>query len=145
MAKLDAFFKLMVDQGASDLHLVSGSQPILRVNGELQRVRYALLESDDLKKMLYEVAPEYKIKQFEETGDIDFAYEIPGLARYRANYFVQKYGVAAVFRQIPDTILTVEQLGLPPSPQQTADVSQRSRAGDWPNRERQIDDPGSPG
>jgi twitching motility protein PilT len=63
--------------------------------------------------MLYEVAPEYKIKQFEETGDIDFAYEIPGLARYRANYFVQKFGVAAVFRQIPDTILTVEQLGLP--------------------------------
>jgi twitching motility protein PilT len=63
--------------------------------------------------MLYEVAPEYKIKQFEESGDIDFAYEIPGLARYRANYFVQKYGVAAVFRQIPDTILTVEQLGLP--------------------------------
>jgi twitching motility protein PilT len=59
------------------------------------------------------VAPEYKIKQFEETGDIDFAYEIPGLARYRANYFVQKFGVAAVFRQIPDTILTVEQLGLP--------------------------------
>jgi len=72
------------------------------------------LESDDLKKMLYEVAPEYKIKQFEETGDVDFAYEIPGLARYRANYFVQKYGVGAVFRQIPDTILTVEQLGLPP-------------------------------
>ena len=113
MAKLDAFFKLMVDQGASDLHLVSGSQPILRVSGELQRVRYGVLESDDLKKMLYEVAPEYKIKQFEETGDVDFAYEIPGLARYRANYFVQKYGVAAVFRQIPDTILTVEQLGLP--------------------------------
>ena len=113
MAKLDAFFKLMVDQGASDLHLVSGSQPILRVSGELQRVRYAILESDDLKKMLYEVAPEYKIKQFEETGDVDFAYEIPGLARYRANYFVQKYGVAAVFRQIPDTILTAEQLGLP--------------------------------
>ena len=59
------------------MHLVSGSQPILRVNGELQRVQYALLENDDLKKMLYEVAPEYKIKQFEETGDIDFAYEDP--------------------------------------------------------------------
>jgi len=114
MAKLDSFFKLMVDQGASDLHLVSGSQPILRVNGELQRVRYTTLENDDLRKMLYELAPEYKIKQFEEMGDIDFAYEIPGLARYRANYFVQKYGVGAVFRQIPDTILTVEQLGLPP-------------------------------
>ena len=114
MAKLDAFFKLMVDQGASDLHLVSGSQPILRVHGELQRIRYHILESDDLKKMLYEVVPEHKIKLFEETGDIDFAYEIPGLARFRANYFVQKYGVAAVFRQIPDTILSTEQLGLPP-------------------------------
>jgi twitching motility protein PilT len=114
MAKLDAFFKLMVDQGASDLHLVSGSQPILRVHGELQRVRYSVLENDDLKKMLYEVAPEHKIKVFEETGDVDFAYEMPGLARYRANYFIQKYGVGAVFRQIPDTILTVEQLGLPP-------------------------------
>src|SRR5918996_2152303 len=114
MAKLDAFFKLMVDQGASDLHLTTGSQPILRVSGELQRIRYQLLESDDLKKMLYEITPEYKIKEFEETGDVDFAYEIPGLARYRANFCVQKYGVAAVFRQIPDTILTVEQIGLPP-------------------------------
>jgi twitching motility protein PilT len=77
-------------------------------------VRFAVLDNDELKKMLYEVAPEHKIKVFEETGDVDFAYEIPGLARYRANYFVQKYGVAAVFRQIPDTILSVEQLGLPP-------------------------------
>jgi twitching motility protein PilT len=113
MAKLDAFFKLMVEQGASDLHLTSGSQPILRVSGELQRIRYQTLENDDLKKMLYEITTEYKVKEFEETGDIDFAYEIPGLSRYRANFFVQTNGVAAVFRQIPDTILTTEQLGLP--------------------------------
>jgi twitching motility protein PilT len=113
MAKLDAFFKLMVEQGASDLHLASGSQPILRVGGELQRIRYQTLENDDLKKMLYEITTEYKVKEFEETGDIDFAYEIPGLSRYRANFFVQTNGVAAVFRQIPDTILTTEQLGLP--------------------------------
>jgi twitching motility protein PilT len=63
--------------------------------------------------MLYEITTEYKVKEFEETGDIDFAYEIPGLSRYRANFFVQTNGVAAVFRQIPDTILTTEQLGLP--------------------------------
>jgi len=113
MAKLDAFFKLMVEQGASDLHLTSGSQPILRVGGELQRIRYQTLENDDLKKMLYEITTEYKVKEFEETGDIDFAYEIPGLSRYRANFFVQTNGVAAVFRQIPDTILSTEQLGLP--------------------------------
>ena len=64
--------------------------------------------------MLYEIAPEYKVKIFEETGDVDFGYEIPGMARFRANFFNQKYGVAAVFRQIPSTILTTEQLGLPP-------------------------------
>jgi len=64
--------------------------------------------------MLYEIAPEDKVKVFEETGDVDFGYEIPGLARYRANFFMQKYGVAAVFREIPSEILTAEQLGLPP-------------------------------
>lgn len=114
MAKIDAFFKLMNEQGASDLHLVSGSQPILRVHGEMERVKYKILENDELKAMLYEIAPEEKIKVFEETGDIDFAYEIPNLARYRANYFQQKWGVGAVFREIPSTVLTAEQLGLPP-------------------------------
>ena len=64
--------------------------------------------------MLYEIAPERKIKEFEETGDVDFAYEIPNLARYRANFFKQKNGVAAVFRVIPSTVLTCDQLSLPP-------------------------------
>ena len=114
MAKIDAFFKLMNDQGASDLHLVSGQQPALRLRGDIERIKYKVLNNDDLKAMLYEIAPEEKIKVFEETGDIDFGYEIPGVARYRANFFQQKYGVAAVFRQIPEEILTAEQLGLPP-------------------------------
>jgi twitching motility protein PilT len=113
VAKIDAFFKLMNEQGASDLHLISGSQPILRVHGDMERVKYKALENDELKAMLYEIAPENKIKVFEETGDVDFAYEIPNLARYRANYFQQKWGVGAVFREIPSTILTAEQLGLP--------------------------------
>jgi twitching motility protein PilT len=113
MAKIDAFFKLMHDQGASDLHLISGQQPVLRIRGELERVKYKVLENDELKQMLYEITTEERIKYFEETGDIDFAYEIPGMARYRANYFQQLRGIAAVFREIPDTILTAEQLGLP--------------------------------
>jgi twitching motility protein PilT len=113
MAKIDAFFKLMHDQGASDLHMVAGSQPILRIRGEMERVEYKEFENDDLKAMLYEIAPEEKVKVFEETGDVDFGYEIPDLARYRANFFRQKNGVAAVFREIPSTVLTVEQLGLP--------------------------------
>jgi twitching motility protein PilT len=113
MAQIDAFFKLMNEQGASDLHLVSGQQPVLRIQGDLERVKYKPLESDNLKAMLYEIAPEEKIKTFEETGDVDFAYEIPGLARYRANFFMQRQGVGAVFREIPSNILTCEQLGLP--------------------------------
>lgn len=114
MAQIDAFFKLMNEQGASDLHLVTGQQPVIRISGELTRIKYKTLENDPLKEMLYEIAPEDKVKLFEETGDVDFAYEIPGLARYRANFFEQKYGIAAVFREIPSDILTCEQLGLPP-------------------------------
>ncbi|MDY6971093.1 MAG: type IV pilus twitching motility protein PilT [Thermodesulfobacteriota bacterium] len=114
MAQIDAFFKLMNDQGASDLHLVSGQQPVLRIRGEMERVKYKELDNDGLKAMLYEIAAEDKVKLFEETGDVDFAYEIPGLARYRANFFQQKFGVAAVFREIPSTVLTCEQLELPP-------------------------------
>jgi len=114
MAIIDAFFKLMNEQGASDLHLVSGQAPALRIRGAIERIKYKLLENDELKGMLYEIAPEEKVKTFEETGDVDFGYEIPGLARYRANFFLQKYGVAAVFREIPSDILTAEQLNLPP-------------------------------
>ena len=108
MAKIDAFFNLMFEQKASDLHLSSGNPPILRINGELSRVDYPPLESDALKGMLYEIAPEIKIKQYEETGDVDFGYEIPNVSRFRANFFNQKHGVAAVFRQIPSTVLSFE-------------------------------------
>lgn len=114
MAKIDAFFKLMHDQGASDLHLAAGQPPALRINGEIERVKYKVLDNNTLKGMIYEIAPESKIKVFEETGDVDFGYEIPGLARYRANFFMQRNGVGAVFREIPSQIMTAEQLGLPP-------------------------------
>ena len=114
MAQIDAFFKLMNEQGASDLHLVSGQQPVLRIGGELERVKYKVLEDEGLKRMLYEIAPEHKVKEFEETGDVDFAYEIPGLARYRSNFFRQRRGIGAVFREIPSKIMTCKDLGLPP-------------------------------
>ncbi len=113
MAQIDAFFKLMNDEGASDLHMISGQQPVLRIRGDLERVKYKAFENEQLKKMLYEICPEDKIKIYEETGDVDFGYEITGLARYRANFFRQKYGIGAVFREIPSDILTCDQLGLP--------------------------------
>ena len=114
MAQIDAFFKLMNTQGASDLHMISGQQPVLRVHGDMERVKYAVLENNELKAMLYEIVPEDRVKHFEETGDVDFAYEIPGLARYRGNLFNQRNGIGAVFREIPSDILTIKQLGLPP-------------------------------
>lgn len=113
MAKIDAFFKLLNEQGGSDLHMVSGAPPVIRIRGDMQRVKYKMLDNDELKAMLYEIASEEKIRLFEETGDVDFGYEIPGLARYRANFFMQKNGVAAVFREIPSEILSAEKLGLP--------------------------------
>lgn len=113
MAQIDAFFKLMNDEGASDLHMVAKQQPILRIRGDMERVKFKKMENEELKSMLYEICPEAKIKTFEEVGDIDFGYEIPGLARYRCNYFRQKYGIGAVFREIPSEIMTCEQLGLP--------------------------------
>ncbi|MEA2115715.1 MAG: type IV pilus twitching motility protein PilT [Thermodesulfobacteriota bacterium] len=113
MAQIDAFFKLMNDEGASDLHMIAGQQPVLRVHGDIERVKFKTLENETLKAMLYEICPEDKIKIFEERGDMDFGYEIPGLARYRCNFFEQKYGIGAVFREIPSDILTCDQLGLP--------------------------------
>ena len=98
----------MFEQKASDLHLASGNPPILRINGEMERVDFPPLENDSLKAMLYEIAPEYKIKVFEETGDVDFGYEIPNLCRFRANFFNQRNGIGAVFRQIPSKVISFE-------------------------------------
>ena len=114
MAQIDAFFKMLHEHGGSDLHLSSGSQPVIRLRGDLQRVKYKTLEHEELKKLLYEITPERKIKEFEETGDVDFGYEVPNMARYRVNYFMQNRGIAAAFREIPEKIMTIEELGLPP-------------------------------
>ncbi len=113
MAQIDAFFKLMNDEGASDLHMIAGQQPVLRIRGDMERVKYKVLNNEELIAMLYEICPEDKIKIFEELGDMDFGYEISGLARYRCNFFQQRGGIAAVFREIPSDILTCEQLKLP--------------------------------
>src|SRR6187455_2800405 len=114
MAQIDSFFKFMKEQNASDLHLSTGNPPMLRIHGELVRIDMPPLESDQLKALVYEIAPEQKIKHFEETGDVDFGYEFPGLARFRANFFNQRSGISAVFRLIPSKVLTAEDLGLPP-------------------------------
>ncbi len=114
MAFLDGFFELMNTVGASDLHLAASQQPMIRLHGDIERIDHPPFQNDFLKKVLYEITPERKIKIFEETGDVDFAYQIPNIGRFRVNFFNQLRGIGAVFRAIPETILTMEQLGLPP-------------------------------
>ena len=123
MAKIDAFFKYMLDNGASDLHLSVGAKPQLRLHGELQELNYQMLTEELLRALLFEIVTEEQKQAFLEKRDLDFAYEIPSVARFRANYFTQKRGLAAVFRIIPSKILTVEDLGLPKQVLKLANLS----------------------
>ena len=113
MSTIDNFFHLLHSNHGSDLHLSSGSVPLLRIFGDLMPVDAPVVTPEELLAVLREMVPPERVQQFEQTGDLDFAYEIPGLARYRGNFFRQQRGVSAVFREIPQRINTVEELGLP--------------------------------
>ena len=114
MPKIDVFFELMKQTGASDLHMTTGSPPMVRLHGEMQPIKFQTLTHEQNKQFLYEIMTDYHRKQFEETNDVDFAYEVLKInSRFRANIFMQRKGIGAVFRIIPTKILTVEQLGLP--------------------------------
>ena len=113
MARIDALFKMMKEQGASDLHLSTGNPPIFRLHGEMVRLNFKTLGNDELKAILFEILSEKQQAHFEETKDLDFAYAVEGLARFRGNIMMQHRGVAAVFRIIPSKILSAEDLGLP--------------------------------
>jgi twitching motility protein PilT len=115
MAKIDELFRMMIEHGASDLHLIAGQVPAFRIHGELERLPgNAILDNQGLHDLLYEITPALKKDVFESTGDVDFGYEIPGVARFRSNFFNHKHGIGAVFRKIPTTILSAEDLALPP-------------------------------
>ncbi len=113
MAKIDALFKMMQQQGASDLHISTGTPPILRLHGEMVRVKSPNLTHDQAQALLFEILDDEQVEQFEETRDLDFAYAIPGVARFRGNILDTHRGIAGVFRLIPSEILTAEQLNLP--------------------------------
>jgi twitching motility protein PilT len=124
MAKIDDFFKYMIEHKASDLHLSSGAKAKIRKHGELEEMDYPELTNDALQSLLFEITTEQQKNSFLAKKDLDFAYEIPGVARFRANYFEQKRGTGAVFRVIPTEILSVEALNLP---QQILKLTQLSR------------------
>ena len=114
MAKIDALFKMMKEKGGSDLHLSPGNPPLLRQAGDLKPMTPEKVSHEQCKGLAYEIMTDAQRKIFEETLDIDFAYEVMELkSRFRANIFNGRHGVSAVFRLIPAQILTAEQLGLP--------------------------------
>ncbi len=113
MARIDVFFRFVQEQGASDLHMAVDAPPILRLHGEMLPMKYRPLTQEYLQALLYEIMTEAQREKFEKTGDLDFAYEVEGVGRFRANIFRNRLGVAAVFRTIPTTILSADVLGLP--------------------------------
>lgn len=116
MAQIDTLFKILKEQGGSDLHLSPQNPPLLRVRGELESFTDQVLTHEQVKNLLYEIMSEQQRKQFDSTLDIDFAHEVPALeSRFRVNIFFGRLGMSAVFRIIPSEILTAEQLGLSPT------------------------------
>ncbi|WP_370680047.1 type IV pilus twitching motility protein PilT [Comamonas sp. GB3 AK4-5] len=103
-----------VQHQASDLHLSAGLPPMVRVHGDMRRIHAQALDHRTVLGMLHETMGDLQRKVFEASLEVDFAFEIPGLARFRVNAFQQSRGAAAVFRTIPSTVPTLEQLGSPP-------------------------------
>jgi twitching motility protein PilT len=114
---IDRLFRLMVEAKASDLHLSTGMPPLVRKDGHMQPLEEgaAILSAEDVEAFLDPITPEKNRDEFGERRDTDFAYAIEGLARFRANMFMDRKGRGAVFRVIPASILTAEQLGLSPA------------------------------
>jgi twitching motility protein PilT len=111
-AEIDVLFRLLVDSGASDLHLRTGEPPMLRNNGELGRQAFPALTAERLDLMLVSIMTPKELGEFREGGDTDWAYEITDLARFRCNAGRDRFGPMAVFRVIPNKVRTAEEMGL---------------------------------
>ncbi|MBC8401078.1 MAG: type IV pilus twitching motility protein PilT [Candidatus Marinimicrobia bacterium] len=104
-----------VDSGASDLHLNAGSAPMVRIDGEMRKIDVPDLLSDDIHHLIYDIMTDEDRKRFEENWELDFSREIGEMGRFRVNVYYQNHGKAAVFRTIPNKIMTLEELNLPQS------------------------------
>src|SRR3954466_6763985 len=113
MPRIDSFLRLVAQQGASDLHFHAGNVPIIRHEGELLPLPFRVLSEVETSRFLLDMMTEEQRKGFEETKEADFVYDLPGVARFRANVFVQSGGLGAVFRVIPNQPPTMESLRLP--------------------------------
>ncbi len=115
MATIDELFKIMVEQGASDLHVTSGAPPFLRLHGNMHPLNYKELSNQDVQGLIFEILTEKQKKQFIEKWELDCSYTLSGIGRFRCNVFMQRKGLGAVFRVIPEKLKTPAELNLPQS------------------------------
>jgi len=101
-----------VQQGASDLHISAGMPPVIRVDGDVRRIKLPSLDHKQVHSLVYDIMNDRQRKEYEETLETDFSFEVPGLARFRVNAFNQNRGAGAVFRTIPSKVLTLDDLGM---------------------------------
>ena len=101
-----------VKQGASDLHITAGMPPLIRVDGDIRRINVPEMDHKEVHALIYEIMNDKQRKDYEEFLETDFSFEVPNLARFRVNAFIQNRGAAAVFRTIPSKVLSMEQLGM---------------------------------
>ncbi|HSG05753.1 MAG TPA: type IV pilus twitching motility protein PilT [Nitrospiria bacterium] len=113
MANLYQLLQTMIEKGASDLHITTGTPPQIRVNGDLVPMNLPPLSPPETKQLVYSVLTDAQKHKFEEENELDFSFGLKGLSRFRANVFTQRGAVASAIRTIPFKILTFEELGLP--------------------------------
>ena len=113
MAEIDKLFKLMVQQNASDMHLSAGTQPYFRVHGEMAGLNHPPLQTEAVQALVFEILNEKQRRSFMENWELDTSYHVPGVGRFRVNVFMQRRGMGAVFRVIPEVIKSAKELGLP--------------------------------
>ena len=124
MARLDSLLRRLKQDGGSDLHLSAGLVPRMRRRGHIEAVEgESVLGDADLRALLRELVGDAQWQEYDAHRDLDFAYAIPGVARFRANYLAQENGAAAVFRIVPEKVLSVDELGLPPAIASLADLA----------------------
>src|SRR5262245_27562475 len=121
MNLIDELLRQIKTENGSDLHLSAGLEPRIRKRGSLESLQgWDVLSDDDVRQLLRAIASPEQWHSFERESDLDFAYGLPGVARFRANYFVQQGGAGAVFRIIPEEIVQLEKLRMPPAVEKLA-------------------------
>jgi twitching motility protein PilT len=111
---IEPLLRLVIERGGSDLHLTSGVPPVMRLNGKLRRIEgYPVLSGPTLRKTIYSILTQRQRDRFEENLELDLAYSLPDVARFRGNVFIQRDSVGAAFRLIPVKIRGIRELGLP--------------------------------